>query len=126
MATEVSAALAGASRVLLAGRSSDAPDHVRVQALVVQAVELAAQISRTIAAHQDATAAQRRAAEATRMRRDRDRRSTRRRVRAAVTKTGAEVMEPAREQRAAGGELGQDTSSRSGPDPRMELPEPDQ
>lgn len=86
----------------MAAKLADAPDHVRVQALVVQAIELAAQIARTIAAQQDATAAQRRAAEA-----------TRRAVSTAnapaqagggwqFTKSGAEVLDSARTARAAG------------------------
>lgn len=62
---EVSALLGGASRVLMAARLAAVPDHVRVQAFVIQAIEVAAQITRTIAAQGDATAAQRRAAEAT-------------------------------------------------------------
>jgi Relaxase/Mobilisation nuclease domain len=99
---EVSTLLAGASRVLLAASLSDAPHHAHVRALIVQAIELAAQISRTIAAQQDATAAQCRAAEATRQ--------------AAATaatpvrggwqfaRSGTEVLEAARQARAAGAE----------------------
>ncbi len=63
---EVSALLSGASRVIMAARLADAPDHLRVQVLVVQVIELAAQITRTIAARHDATAAQHKASQATR------------------------------------------------------------
>jgi hypothetical protein len=85
----------------MATRLADAPQHAIVQALLVQAVQLAAQISRTIAARQEATQAQQRAAAAT--------------ARAAelaapsgrpggwqFTRTGAEVLDSARTARAAG------------------------
>lgn len=64
---EMSAQLAGASRVLMAAKLADAPHQLQVQALVVQAIELAAQISRTLTAQHGATAASRRAAEVTRV-----------------------------------------------------------
>lgn len=56
--------LGGASRVLMASRVADAPAGLRLAALVAQAVQLAAQISRTVAAHVDAQAAEHRAAAA--------------------------------------------------------------
>lgn len=59
----MSALLGGASRVLMAARLAEAPQHIAVQALLVQAV--AAQIARTVAARRQATAAQHRASEAT-------------------------------------------------------------
>lgn len=62
---DVSTWLSGASRVLMAARLTDAQNSARAQALLVQAIELAAQITRTIAAQQHATAAQQRAAAAT-------------------------------------------------------------
>lgn len=106
---EVSALLAGASRVLMAARLADAPQHARVQALLVQAIELAAQISRTIAAQQGATASQRRAAEATTQAAT----TTRGAARGGwqFTQTGAEVLEASRTRRAAGDELGADPTA---------------
>lgn len=56
--------LGGASRVMLASRAADAPTGVRLAALIAQAVQLAAQISRTVAAQADAQAAEQRAATA--------------------------------------------------------------
>jgi hypothetical protein len=47
---QASSLLAGVARVLMAARLADAPQHARVQALLVHAVQVAAQISRTIAA----------------------------------------------------------------------------
>lgn len=98
---EVPSLLAGASRVLMGAKLADAPNHAHVGALIVQAIELAAQIARTVAAHQDATDAQCRAAEATRQAA----------AAAAVpvraggwqfTKTGGEVLESARSAWAVG------------------------
>jgi len=104
---DVSSLLAGASRVLMASRIADAPHHAIVQALVVQAVQLAAQISRTIAAQMDATEAQRRAAAATAHAAE---------VAGAAgrpggwqfTKTGTEVLDSARAARAAGADAAVD------------------
>jgi hypothetical protein len=109
---QASSLLAGVARVLMAARLADAPQHARVQALLVQAVQLAAQISRTIAARQDATEAQRRAAAA-----------VARAAEAAAnrpggwqfTKTGAEVIEAARTAQAAGGEHATDGPRPAGP-----------
>lgn len=56
--------LGGASRVMLASRAADAPAGVRLAALIAQAVQLAAQISRTVAAQADAQAAEQQAATA--------------------------------------------------------------
>lgn len=64
-AAELSTLLGGTSRVLMAARLADAPQHAAVQALLVQAVELATQIARTLAAQREASAAQQRAAVAT-------------------------------------------------------------
>lgn len=120
---EVSALLSGASRVLMAAKLADAPAHARVQALVVQAIELAAQISRTIAAQRDATEAQRRAAEATGQ-------AAVTAATAAVpargasmwqfTKSGAEVLEGARAARAVGTEPSLDMPSPAGPEPGVD------
>jgi hypothetical protein len=99
-ALEFSTLLGGASRVLMAARMADAPQHIVVQALLVQAVELAAQITRTIAAQQEATAAQRRAAEAT----ERALSVITSPVRPAgwqFTSSGTEVIEAARQARVA-------------------------
>ncbi|MDX6230811.1 MAG: hypothetical protein QOI76_4201 [Frankiales bacterium] len=52
-------ALAGLSRVLMAGRLVEAPSAARVQALLVQAVQLVVQIVRMRAAQQEAGEAQR-------------------------------------------------------------------
>jgi hypothetical protein len=114
---EVSALLGGASRVLMAARLADAPDHVRVQALIVQAIELAAQISRTIAAQQDATAVQRRAAEATRRAVDVENAPARGVAGWQFTKTGADVIESARRDRAGGVEPSVDLPRPTGPEP---------
>lgn len=98
---EVSTMLAGASRVLMAARLADAPHHAQVQALLVQAVQLAAQIARTIAAQQEATAAQQRAAAATA--RAAELATGRNRTAGwQFTKTGAEVIDAARTAAAAG------------------------
>jgi hypothetical protein len=119
---EVSALLSGASRVLMAARLSDAPDHVRVQALVIQAIELAAQISRAIAAQHGATPAQRRAAEATRQAAATA--TTRGRGDGwQFTKVGAEVIESARGKRAAGAGPGVDVPPPTGPEPGVDPPE---
>jgi hypothetical protein len=101
----------------MAARIADAPNHARVQALLVQAIELAAQISRTVALQQDATAAQRRAAAATAQA-----------LQTATTparpsgwqfsKSGAEVIEVARDARAARAEPAGDL-------PRTPSPEQD-
>ena len=116
---EVSALLSGASRVLMAAQLADAPDHVRVQALVVQAIELAAQVSRTITARQDATAAQRLAADATRQAA-----ATATVVTRAggwqFTKTGAEVIEAVRGAHAAGAEPGVDAPLTARPEPGVD------
>lgn len=119
---EVSALLGGASRVLMAAGLADAPDRVRVQALVVQAIELAAQISRTIAAREDATAAQQRAAEATTQAATAATGATR----AGgwqFTKTGSEILEAARGPRAASVEHGVDESQPIAPDRGVDPPE---
>lgn len=50
--------MGGAARVLMAARLADASGAAQVRALVTQAMQLAAQIARTMAAMEDATAAQ--------------------------------------------------------------------
>ncbi len=100
---EVSALLGGASRVLMAASLADAPHHVQVRALIVQAIELAAQILRTIAAQQEATVAQHRAAEATRQAVETAAASSRGGG-WQFTRSGTEVLEAARQARAAGAE----------------------
>jgi hypothetical protein len=120
---EVSGWLAGASRVLMATRLVDAPHHARVQALLVQAIELAAQISRTIAAQRDATDAQRRAAEATRQAAASAAAGPAPARGASMwqfTKSGAEVLEEARVARAAGGEPSVDSPRPAGPEPGID------
>jgi hypothetical protein len=120
---ELSAWLSGASRVLMAARIADAPNHARVQALLVQAIELAAQISRTIAAHQDATSAQRRAAAAT---------AQALQTAAApgrpagwqFSKRGTEVIGSAREARGSATAAEMDVSRPSAPAPGAEPNEP--
>lgn len=62
---EVPILLAGASRVLIAARHTGGARDVRTRDLLIQAVQLAAQISRAIAARTESSAVQRRAAEAT-------------------------------------------------------------
>jgi hypothetical protein len=99
--SEVAALLGGTSRVLMAASLADASHQGQVGALIVQAIELAAQIPRTIAAQQDATTAERRAAEAIRQAAE---------MAAAgrggggwqFTRSGTEVIEAARQARAAG------------------------
>lgn len=112
---EMSAWLGGASRVLMAARLADAPNHARVQALLVQAIELAAQISRTIAARQDATAAQRRAAAATAQALQTATASARPGAGWQSGKSGTEVLEAARAARATGAEPSVDLPRTSGP-----------
>lgn len=120
---ELSVLLSGASRVLMAAQLTDAPQQAAVQALLVQAVELAAQIARTIAAQQEATAAQRRAADATE------------RALSVVanqpqptgwqfTRSGAEVIEAARQARAGSDTLEVDQPRPSTPEPWLEPPGP--
>jgi len=101
-AQQASSLLAGVSRVLMAARLADAPQLARVRALMVQAVQLAAQISRTIAARQDATEAQRRAAAATARAADAAGASTRPSG-WQFSKTGAEVIDASRTSQAVGG-----------------------
>ncbi len=112
---EMSAWLGGASRVLMAARIADAPNHARVQALLVQAIELAAQISRTIAARQDATAAQQRAAAATAQALQTAIASARPGAGWQSGKSGTEVLEAARAARAAGAEPNVDLPRAAGP-----------
>ena len=103
-AGELSTLLGGTSRVLMAARLADAPQHAVVQALLVQAVELAAQIARTVAAQREASAAQQRAAAAT----ERALSVLTSPTRPAgwqFTRSGSEVIEAARQARAAGAEL---------------------
>jgi hypothetical protein len=119
---EVSALLGGASRVLMAARLADAPDRVRVQALVVQAIELAAQISRTIAAREDATAAQHRAAEATTQAAATTTAATRTGG-WQFTKTGSEILEAARGAGPAPAELGVDDPQPVAADRSVDPPE---
>ncbi len=120
---EVSTLLAGASRVLMAAKLSDAPHHAQVRALIVQAIELAAQISRTLAAQREATAAQRRAAEAARQAA----------VAAAApvrglgwqfTRTGSDVIDSARGARAAGMGPEPEVRRTAGPQPGLDPNEP--
>jgi hypothetical protein len=120
---EMSAWLGGASRVLMAARIADAPNHARVQALLVQAIELAAQISRTVAAQQDATAAQRRAAAAIAQAQQTATSSTRP-AGWQFSKRGAEVIEAARGARAAGAESDADLPRTSGPEHGVDPNEP--
>ena len=120
---ELSVLLGGASRVLMAAQLTDAPQHAVVQALLVQAVELAAQIARTIAAQQEATAAQRRAVEAT------ERAlsvlsSPPRPAGWQFTRTGAEVIEAARQARAGSVALEADQPQPPQPEHGVEPPEP--
>lgn len=61
---ELATLMGGAARVLMAARLADASGAAQVRALVTQAMQLAAQIARTMAAMEDATAAQQRAAAA--------------------------------------------------------------
>jgi len=119
---EMSMLLAGASRVLMAARLADAPRHARVQALIAQAAELAAQIARTLAAQRDATAAQRRAAEATRQAAATA--AAPGRGRWQFTKTGSEVIESARGARAGGMETGTDMPRPTGREPSADPNEP--
>jgi len=98
----VSALLSGASRVLMASRLADAPHHAAVHALLIQAAQLAAQICRTIAAGQDATHAQHRAAEAAARAAEFAGGGSGRPGGWQFTKSGAEVLDSARTARAAG------------------------
>lgn len=123
---EVSGWLAGASRVLMATRLAGAPHHARVQALLLQAIELAAQISRTIAAQRDATDAQRRAAEATRQAAASAAAAPAPARGESVwqfTKSGAEVLDEARAARTAGAEPNVDSPRTAGPDPGIDWSE---
>lgn len=63
-AREVATLMGGAARVLMAARLAGASGQAQVRALITQAMQLAAQIARTMAAMDDATAAQQRAAAA--------------------------------------------------------------
>lgn len=97
---ELATLLGGASRVLMAARLADAPQHAAVQALLVQAVELAAQIARLLAAQRESSAAQIRAAHAT----EHALSVVTSAVRPAgwqFTRAGSEVIESARQDRAA-------------------------
>lgn len=120
---ETSALLAGASRVLMAAKIADAPDRARVRALIVQAVELAAQISRTIAAHQDATAAQHRAAQAT-AHAGTTASAPARAPGWQFTKTGDQVLKSARNARAAGSESDMGPPRQPAPAPGLDPHEP--
>ena len=120
---ELSAWLGGASRVLMAARIADAPNHARVQALLVQAIELAAQISRTIAAQQDATAAQRRAAAATAQALQ-TATAPGRPAGWQFSKSGTEVIESARNARGSAAAAEMDVSRTPGPAPGVEPNEP--
>jgi hypothetical protein len=122
-AGELSTLLGGTSRVLMAARLADAPQHAAVQALLVQAVELAAQIARTLAAQREASAAQQRAAAAT----ERALSVLTSPARPAgwqFTRSGAEVLEAARQARAAGAELDVDQPRSATPEQGVEPPEP--
>jgi hypothetical protein len=99
---EISVLLAGASRVLMASRLADAPHHAAVDALLIQAAQLAAQICRTIAARHDATHAQQRAAEATARAAELAGGGSGRAGGWQFAKSGAQVLDTARIARAAG------------------------
>ena len=112
---ELSVLLGGAARVLMAARTTNGPQHAAVRALLVQAVELAAQIARTIAAQQEATAAQRRAAEATERALD-VAANPQRPAGWQFTRSGAEVIEAARQAQAGGAALEVDQPQPLAPD----------
>lgn len=105
----------------MAARLANAPQHAVVQALVVQAVELAVQIARTLAAQREASAAQHRASA-----------STERALRALTsptvpagwrfTRSGAEVFQTTRQARAAGANIDADQSQPPISDPGIETP----
>ncbi|SOD72909.1 relaxase/mobilisation nuclease-like protein [Jatrophihabitans sp. GAS493] len=117
---EASTLLAGASRVLMAARLADAPHDAQIRTLLLQAIQLAAQINRTIAARSEASAAQQRAARAT---------SRVAELAAApttvggwqFTRTGAEVLESARAARAAGHDVAVSRDPGTGPAPGPDL-----
>ncbi|WP_304051746.1 hypothetical protein, partial [Jatrophihabitans endophyticus] len=96
--------------------------------LIVQAIELAAQISRTLAAQQDASAAQQRAAEATRTAAAMASAAAQAAPRGAgwgFTKTGAEVLESARSARVAGERPHPNMRRAADSEPRVDPNEPD-